>query len=1238
MATYLQGMQDYIPSVEPFNPDYKFLSNVLNVRQDRYDTNFKQLNNLYNQVANSPLSREDNKERRDQYVNRMSNGLKQVAGLDLSLGQNVEAAKGLFRPFFEDDLMVKDIAYTKQYGKLMRDVNFYQTSTNEEVRDRYWNEGLLKMQMDMEDFVNGSPDDALNASLPTYVENPNIYGRAFDALKAQGFTASQTTPDGDWIITDKNGTALTNRRTGRFLTDNQGEYILDENNEKIPETTDVLFNYLRETVMKDPVIQRGLAVKAYVDARTFYKDPANIQKYGSEDGAKRAWVAKYHEEQNDKDQILLTSTISEKNATKSIVDRWEQYKKKNKIIPGSAEEELMLKKVFELQILDDTQKAVETRIVNSAQPTDNIETLLNLGYDAYSASIIGPLLKQAASTYSTIGAEREIEMNPLSKMDWEFKFDSLLQKQRDDAMMNRIYATGSVQSQLQKEKHEYDKMLEILKKSLEGGVGDNYDYTPPTAGPVDPSKAGLNDKSTFTSATAPNLVNVNRSGAVNSAVEIQDEEGVLMKLILNSLPGQFAESDMVLNNGQTIQYKYKACPTCVEEVKMEPFDVALRDLTEEINGQRLNDEEYKRLWSSVVGPIDAIATQAGSEHKGILKWTDIPLLNSKPELEKKILYHRTRVLQMKELYNHITDNKNKAYIELWDDILTNDEAWRKKVFEDGYAPAVLSPRETEMLRAGVPYGMIQQYNKLLAKGIKPKTAAEIEAENKRNWERYEKSGDQADLIVGLDPAFTLNHINNTYGKDFSKIDHETRNIPTKGLYAQIMVDYVTLGGKNEEEIIEYINGLGGLTSDDVNVNGKVEWNSIKAWKASDNPNKHMLAALFSQDIIRDNLRFGNSDKAWYESERGSAFADHEMNEVVIETNDIIEYANDYYDGESKAQDTDTPSEGKGLIQLLDEKMSSAEAVTKGFDFNWVAQWTGQGVITEGFGVGQVVPRTRNFKYDAAAPKQNYYTNQQNDILFKNILKTQHQGTEWVAVLGDEMGGSVDSILAGNTSAGNEYHTDANIGAILFDALSMDLGSVDHSASVNPGWDITYIPSGSSDNTGSPDSSWAAYKIKPNVKYGDHEKFDALISLRLNELGVTDKAQINKALSKWRSEGITIFHNSARDENPLHPKNTPEDPVASQIKRTGEPYLWGLPNGGYLQVNDMGNGQYSFMTKTMSFKEDDKGITEDEWITLNRTTDQYGLTDIMFSLIDEITNNANAQLEIEKQWKIDNNIN
>ena len=47
MATYVPGVPQYLPEFKPFTPDYKFLSNVLDTKTNRYNTNYKQINDLY---------------------------------------------------------------------------------------------------------------------------------------------------------------------------------------------------------------------------------------------------------------------------------------------------------------------------------------------------------------------------------------------------------------------------------------------------------------------------------------------------------------------------------------------------------------------------------------------------------------------------------------------------------------------------------------------------------------------------------------------------------------------------------------------------------------------------------------------------------------------------------------------------------------------------------------------------------------------------------------------------------------------------------------------------------------------------------------------------------------------------------------------------------------------------------------------------------------------------------------
>ena len=60
MATYIQGVTDYIPQIQPFSPDYNFYSGVLQFKQSKHDAARKQISTLYGSLLNAPLTRDDN--------------------------------------------------------------------------------------------------------------------------------------------------------------------------------------------------------------------------------------------------------------------------------------------------------------------------------------------------------------------------------------------------------------------------------------------------------------------------------------------------------------------------------------------------------------------------------------------------------------------------------------------------------------------------------------------------------------------------------------------------------------------------------------------------------------------------------------------------------------------------------------------------------------------------------------------------------------------------------------------------------------------------------------------------------------------------------------------------------------------------------------------------------------------------------------------------------------------------
>ena len=99
MATYIQGVQAYVPQFQPYQPDLNFESNLLQQAQSKYDTNYKALNNVYGQYFYADLTKESNIKKKDEMLTQIDFNLKRVAGLDLSLEQNVTQATQIFTPF-----------------------------------------------------------------------------------------------------------------------------------------------------------------------------------------------------------------------------------------------------------------------------------------------------------------------------------------------------------------------------------------------------------------------------------------------------------------------------------------------------------------------------------------------------------------------------------------------------------------------------------------------------------------------------------------------------------------------------------------------------------------------------------------------------------------------------------------------------------------------------------------------------------------------------------------------------------------------------------------------------------------------------------------------------------------------------------------------------------------------------------------------------------------------------------
>ena len=210
MATYLQGVQDYIPQLQPFQPDLNLYANVLQTKQTQYDSAWKSLNNVYGEYFYADLTRDDNIKRKEEVIKNIDFNLKRVSGLDLSLSQNIDQASQVFKPFYEDQYLMKDMAWTKNFGNQLGRAEGLKNSDDQERRSRYWDDGVRAMNYMREEFKNASAEESLGFANAEYTPYVNVNKLAGKVAKEAGLNIEsvQFSPDGRWIVKKTNGEQL----------------------------------------------------------------------------------------------------------------------------------------------------------------------------------------------------------------------------------------------------------------------------------------------------------------------------------------------------------------------------------------------------------------------------------------------------------------------------------------------------------------------------------------------------------------------------------------------------------------------------------------------------------------------------------------------------------------------------------------------------------------------------------------------------------------------------------------------------------------------------------------------------------------------------------------------------------------------------------------------------------------------------------------------------------------------
>ncbi|TXG86646.1 MAG: hypothetical protein E6R13_00270 [Spirochaetes bacterium] len=398
MATYIPGVQSYMPNWQPFTPDYKFLSDVLETKTNRYNTNYKALNDLYSKVVYSDLSRKDTQEMRNQYAENLGKQLELVSGMDLSVMQNADAAKALFKPFFEEDIIVKDMVFTKQFQKEMNYTNMLMNSPDKEQREMYWQQGVKALQYQMEDFKAADQSKALTMGLPRYVPDADLYEKAITFLKGSGLDVTQEYVDetGYFIVKDRNGNLITNQA----------------------------LQMAQKALMDDPMVQQAYYTDSYVRSRDFAQAGLEAGRFKSIDEGKAAWAKETISRVEKHMAARVSKEKAEVQDLRNVNLSWDDYLKSDGVIPGSDEEKDMneVRSSLEAKLMG-LQTSEEVLASASSGGDQNTEGLLNKAYNLLMGYNIQDDLVAASVAFSNMNKSRELKVNEYKKQQLQFQHD-----------------------------------------------------------------------------------------------------------------------------------------------------------------------------------------------------------------------------------------------------------------------------------------------------------------------------------------------------------------------------------------------------------------------------------------------------------------------------------------------------------------------------------------------------------------------------------------------------------------------------------------------------------------------------------------------------------------------------------------------------------------------------------------------------------------------------------------------
>jgi hypothetical protein len=437
MATYLPNVTDIIPELRPFTPNFDFYNQILQIKNAQYQQGYKKISNLYDSALNSPLSRDENIQRRDKYFKDIEQEIKKISSLDLSLPQNVAAASDVFKPFYEDKYIQADWVVTKSGMDALTTHKILKNCVGEACEDgQAWDIGKRAVDYKLQEFKNASNEESLNFGKISYTPYIKYADDVLKFMKDNKVEITQETRNGRYNITTTNGPIL------------EGP----------------LYNMIKTLYEGDPNITDMYKTKAYVERNDYIYSRA--EQLGSREAAEQEYMI-------DKTSIItneLDKQLKEvDDQIQILTGRQTNILKHSKLTPQEDQE---------LKSIDQYISLLEKGKSNLQNSKDGFNDLDQVDIKTLRARVDGVMasslfdndLRKMAKDFSKIGysVTSKPDEYALAQYKNAIAFSSSLKLKQ--------YENAAEWEMFQKKK-QYEAAIEIEKEKVLAGLGQEADVS-----------------------------------------------------------------------------------------------------------------------------------------------------------------------------------------------------------------------------------------------------------------------------------------------------------------------------------------------------------------------------------------------------------------------------------------------------------------------------------------------------------------------------------------------------------------------------------------------------------------------------------------------------------------------------------------------------------------------------------------------------------------------------------------